>query len=311
MRKGSMILAVVVAASLATTACGNTRFSGGAGKAKTIGLSISTLNNPFFVALRDGAQSAAQDAKAKLSVTDAQNDATKQANDIQSMITQKVDAILINPVDSDAIVPSVQAANAAKIPVIALDRGSNGGVLATTIASDSIAGGKVAADFLAQMVVSGPVVEIQGLPGTSAARDRGTGFDTQIATKQAIQVIAKQPAGFDRGQALNVMQNLLQSHADIKGVFAQNDEMALGAIQALVSKAGKQVIVVGFDGTPDGLAAVQNGTMTGTVAQQPKVLGSTGVQDALTVIGGGKVEAKKKVDVKLITKDNVVAFLKG
>ena len=96
------------------------------------------------------------------------------------MITQKVDVILVNPVDSDAIVPSVQAANAAKIPIIALDRGSNGGVLATTIASDSIAGGKVAADFLTQMVVSGPVVEIQGLPGTSAARDRGTGFDTEI-----------------------------------------------------------------------------------------------------------------------------------
>jgi ribose transport system substrate-binding protein len=313
MSKRSPALTALLALLLAVTAaaCSNTRFGGGNNKAeKTIGLSISTLNNPFFVDLRDGAQAAATKQGAKLVVTDAQNDATKQANDVQSFITQKVAAILINPVDSDAIVPSVQAANDAKIPILALDRGSSGGEVAATIASDNVAGGSIAADFLAKAVGNGPVFELQGIPGTSAARDRGKGFDTQIATKPGIKVVAKQPAGFDRGQGLNVTQNLLQAHPDVKGIFAQNDEMALGAIQALGNKAGK-VIVVGFDGTPDGLKAVQAGTMAALVAQQPRLIGGTGVEDALKVIAGDKVETQPKVEVKLVTKDNVADFLKA
>jgi ribose transport system substrate-binding protein len=124
------------------------------------------------------------------------------------------------------------------------------------------------------------------------------------------QVVAKQPAGFDRGQGLNVTQNLLQANPDVKGVFAQNDEMALGAVQALGNKAGK-VIVVGFDGTPDGLKAVQAGTMAALVAQQPKLIGGTGVEDALKVTAGDKVETQPKIEVKLVTKDNVADFLKA
>ena len=171
MNKRSGVFTALFALLLAVTACSNTRFSGGNDNAeKTIGLSISTLNNPFFVDLRDGAQATAAKQGAKLIVTDAQNDATKQANDIESLITQNVAAVLVNPVDSDAIVPSVQAANDAKIPVIALDRGSNGGDVAATIASDNVAGGKIAADFLAKAVGNGPVFELQGIPGTSAAR---------------------------------------------------------------------------------------------------------------------------------------------
>jgi ribose transport system substrate-binding protein len=296
MSKRSPVFTALLALLLAVTAaaCSNTRFGGVYNSAeKTIGLSISTLNNPFFVDLRDGAQAAATKQGAKLIVTDAQNDATKQANDVQSFITQKVAAILVNPVDSDAIVPSVQAANDAKIPILALDRGSEGGEVAATIASDNVAGGSIAADFLAKAVGNGPVFELQGIPGTSAARDRGKGFDTRIATKPGIKVVAKQPAGFDRGQGLNVTQNLLQANPDVKGIFAQNDEMALG------------------DGTPDGLKAVQAGTMAALVAQQPRLIGGTGVEDALKVLAGDKVETQPKVEVKLVTKDNVADFLKA
>jgi len=101
-----------------------------------------------------------------------------------------------------------------------------------------------------------------------------------------------------------------QEQFNVKGIFAQNDEMALGAIQALGNKAGK-VIVVGFDGTPDGLKAVQAGTMAALVAQQPKIMGGTGVEDALKVTAGDKVETQPKVEVKLVTKDNVADFLKA
>ncbi|MBX6341901.1 MAG: D-ribose ABC transporter substrate-binding protein [Thermomicrobiaceae bacterium] len=282
----------------------------GSGQGKTIALSLSTLNNPFFVTLRDGAQAAANAAGAKLVVADAQNDAAKQQNDIQTFITQKVDAILVNPVDSDAVVPAVEAANKANIPVIALDRSANGGKLVTTIASDNVLGGQLAAQEMLRLVGSGNIVELQGIPGTSAARDRGQGFDSTIKAQSAVKIVASQPANFDRTQGLNVMQNLLQAHPDIKGVFAQNDEMALGAVQALGDRAGSQIVVIGFDAVHDALVAIQEGRMNATVAQQPALMGQLGVVAAIKTINGETVPSTIPVEVKLVTKDNVQDFLK-
>lgn len=278
----------------------------------TIGLSLSTLSNPFFVAVRDGAQQEAEAKGYDLTVSDAQNDAATQANAVQNFLTQQVDAIIVNPTDSDAIVPSVKAANAADIPVIAVDRGANGGDVATTVASNNVEGGKLAADALAKAIgESGKVVELQGTPGTSAAQERGQGFDQEIATYPNIEVVAKQAANFDRAKALNVMTNLLQAHPDITGVFAQNDEMALGAIKALGSKAGNGVAVVGFDGTPEGLAAVKAGTETADVAQQPELLGKTAVDKAIAVLTGESVDEMIQVPVQVVTKDNVDSFTAG
>ncbi|GLW05737.1 hypothetical protein Misp01_08670 [Microtetraspora sp. NBRC 13810] len=311
---------VVAGAALALglTACGSGSSStgsadaggsGGSGSGVKIGMSISTLNNPYFVQLRDGAEAEAKKLGVTLTVTDAQNDASQQVNQVQNFTSQAMKAIILNPVDSDAAAPAAKLAERSSIPVVAVDRGVNNASVAQTVASDNVAGGKLAAEELAkQLAEKGKVVVLQGVAGTSASRDRGQGFTEGIKAYPGIQVVAQQPADFDRTKGLDVMTNLLQSHPDLTGVFAENDEMALGAIKALGAKAGKEVKVVAFDGTPDGLKAIQDGTLGASVAQQPALLGQQAVQNAVKAAQGQTLEATVNVPVKIANKDNVAEF---
>jgi ABC-type sugar transport system substrate-binding protein len=187
-----------------------------------------------------------------------------------------------------------------------VDRSIDGGKVASEIVSDNVQGGKLAAIEL-DRVTSGAVVHLQGIPGTSASRDRGQGFRNGLGSG-TIQVVASQSADFDRTKGLDVMTNLLQSHPTLTGVFAENDEMALGAIRALGGRAGTDVHVVGFDGTPDALSAVETGAMAATIAQQPKVLGRIAVGQALKTAKGEPVQQVIDVEVKVVTKQNVTEF---
>jgi ribose transport system substrate-binding protein len=310
MKTRTTLLAVLVLAILASVLAAGCQRGGGGGEGggPRIGLSISTLNNPFFVTLRDGAQDAAQKEEAELIVADAQNDAATQQDDVQNFVTQQVDAILVNPVDSESIVPAVQAANQANIPVIALDRGASGGEISTLIASDNVEGGRIAGRELIELVGSGPVAQLEGIPGASPTRDRGEGFEEVINGQSAVELAASQTANFDRAEGLNVTENILQSNPQIKGIFAQNDEMALGAARALGYRAGTDIKIVGFDGIEDALKAVEGGKMNATVAQQPDRIGSLGVENAIKVIDGESVEKNIPVPVKLVTKENVSEF---
>ncbi|WP_406008820.1 substrate-binding domain-containing protein [Streptomyces sp. NBC_00637] len=274
-----------------------------------VGLALSTLNNPFFVQIQSGAKAEAKKLGVDLTVTDAQNDASQQANQLQNFTSSGLDSIIVNPVDSDAASNSVKAADKAKIPVIAVDRGVNKATVDALVASDNVAGGELAARTVAEKLGgTGKIVILQGQAGTSAARERAEGFAKGLKAYPGIQVLAQQPADFDRTKGLDVMSNLLQAHPDVQGVIAANDEMALGAIKALGSKAGKSVQVVGFDGTPDGLTAVENGTLYASVAQQPSQLGRIAVDNALKALQGKKVEKTVKVPVKVVTKENVAGF---
>jgi ABC-type sugar transport system substrate-binding protein len=298
-----MLIAGAALAGLA--ACGG---GGAAGDVK-IGLSVSTLNNPYFVQFRDGAQAEAKRLGARLTVTDAQNDPSQQVNQVQNFTSQNMKAIIINPVDSDAAAPAVKAADRAAIPVIAADRGVNDAEVAQTVASDNVAGGRLAAQELARLLdEKGNVAVLQGVPGTSASRDRGRGFAEGIAAYPNIKVVAQQPADFDRAKGLDVMTNLIQSHPDLAGVFAENDEMALGAIKALGARAGQQVKVVGFDGTPDAIKAVRAGTLSATVAQQPRLLGQQSVDAAVKAAKGEDIPKAVAVPVKPATKENADQF---
>ncbi|MGN9783457.1 D-ribose ABC transporter substrate-binding protein [Nonomuraea sp. ZG12] len=311
MRTPAIVMAGV-ALTLGLAGCGTDGGSSGGGQqgGVKIGMSVSTLNNPFFVQLRDGAQAQATKLGAALTVTDAQNDPSQQVNQVQNFTSQGMQAIIINPVDSNAAAPAVTLAERADIPVIAADRGVTGAEVAQTVASDNVAGGKLAAEELAaQMGEKGQAIVLQGTPGTSASRDRGQGFEQGVKAFPDIKVVARQPADFDRTKGLDVMTNLLQSHPDVTGVFAENDEMALGAIKALGDRAGRQVKVVGFDGTPDGLTAIQNGTLAASVAQQPRLLGQQAVDAAVKAAGGATLEKTVAVPVKVATKENVSEFL--
>ncbi|MFS7553174.1 ribose ABC transporter substrate-binding protein RbsB [Pasteurella multocida] len=278
--------------------------SGTALAKETIALAVSTLDNPFFVTLKDGAQKKADELGYKLVVLDSQNDPAKELANVEDLTVRGVKVLLINPTDSEAVVNAVKMANRNKIPVITLDRGAVAGDVVSHIASDNVAGGKMAGDFIAEKLGAGAkVIQLEGIAGTSAARERGEGFKQAIDAHK-FDVLASQPADFDRTKGLNVMENLLASKGDVKAVFAQNDEMALGALGALraINAANKKVLVVGFDGTDDGVKAVQTGKMAATIAQQPDLIGALGVVTADKVLKGEKVEAKIPVDLKVIHK---------
>ena len=180
-----------------------------------IGLSVSTLNNPFFVSIKEGVQKEAKAQGMKVIVVDAQNDAAKQINDVEDLIQQGVDLLLINPTDSSAISTAVQSANSIGIPVVTLDRSADKGDVATLVSSDNEKGGEMAADYLIKELGEGTkVAELEGVPGASATRERGKGFHNLADDK--LDVAAKQTANFDRTQGLNTMENILQGNPDIK-----------------------------------------------------------------------------------------------
>ncbi len=279
--------------------------AGSAPAKETVGLSVSTLNNPFFVTLRDGAKAAADKAGLELLVLDAQDKVDKQVADIEDLVTRKVKVILVNPTDSAAVAPAIQRANASKIPVITVDRAASGGKVAFHIASDNVAGGKLAGELVCKLTGGkGKVAELEGIPGSSAARDRGKGFNEAVkAHCKTVTVAARQTANFDRAQGLSVMENVLQAQPELEAVFAHNDEMALGALQAI--KASKRPIrTVGFDATDDAVKAVEGCEMAATVAQQPAEMGRLSVEKAAALAKGGKTPAATEfipVPLKLVT----------
>lgn len=269
-----------------------------------IGLAVSTLNNPFFVDLKDGAEAKAAELGIEILTVDAQDDAASQLSSVEDLLIKQIDVLIVNPVDGNAVVAAVSAANAAGVPVITVDRAAEGGDVVSHIASDNVAGGEMAGDFIAkQLGESGKVVELEGIPGTSAARDRGKGFNQSMDKYSDMEVIARQPAAFDRAEGMTVMENILQGNPEIDAVFAHNDNMALGAMEA-ISAAGRsdQIMIVGFDAISDAVAAVKAGKLAATVAQKPDLMGAMAVETAIKVANGETVPEYTPVPLELITK---------
>lgn len=278
----------------------------------TLGLSVSTLNNPFFVSLRDGAKEAAEEHGVDLVVADGQDSVSTQMSDIENLVSRGVDAILINATDGEAVVPAVEEANEAGIPVLAIDRGISGGNVAIYVASNNVTGGKMAAHYTAaKMALQGKIVMLEGIPGTSAARERGQGFTEVIDSLPDVEIIESEPAGFAQNEGYEVMQNILTAQSDIDAVFAQNDLMGLGALQA-IEGAGRldEMFVVGFDAVDPAIEAIEDGRMSATIMQQPALMGEMGVEQAVQLLEG-EIEVEEgetefvPVPLKLITKDNL------
>ncbi len=267
-----------------------------------IGLIVSTLNNPFFVDLKTGVEKRAEELGYDVVVLDSQNDPAKEVSNMEDITVKDVDIVLLNPVDSDSAIASVMIANNSKLPVVTVDRAANGGDVISHIASDNIAGGDMAAKFLMEKLGSkGNVVELEGIAGSSATRDRGRGFEDGIK-ESGFNLVAKQSADFDRTKGLSVMENIIQSKDKIDAVFAQNDEMALGAQKALEGANMKDVLVVGFDATADAVYAVKKGKLAATVAQQPVLIGKTAVDAVNKILKNEKIKEYIPVQLKLITK---------
>ncbi|WP_314534509.1 substrate-binding domain-containing protein [uncultured Corynebacterium sp.] len=308
-------LAVVASATLlctSLTACN--RDSGGTdatgdGANKSITFALSTQANSFMVQMREGAQKKADELGLTINFQDASDDSATQANQLANAAATGAGAVIVNPTDSDAMASAVKQLTDAKIPVVAVDRAVNNAEVSSYIASDNVGGGKQAAKALSEAINGeGEILVLQGKTGSSASRERGQGFEEGLKDSPNIKVVAKQTAEFERVKGLDVTTNLLQAHPNVKAIFAENDEMALGAIEALGDKAGKDVIVVGFDGVEDALKAIKEGTMYASIAQQPADMAAQAVVEASKLLKGESATKEMQVDVVTVTKENVDKF---
>ncbi|MFC2136301.1 sugar ABC transporter substrate-binding protein [Bacteroidota bacterium] len=282
----------------------------------TIALVLKTLNNPFFIDMVKGAEDASEKLDVNLIVQAAERevDVEKQMQIIENLIERKVDVICVAPSGSKEIVPAIVKANKANIPVIAVDtrvdekvlNESNGKVIGF-IGSDNVDGGRIAGKFIAEKLNGkGKVAVLEGIPGHETGDARLKGFYESVNQYTEIEIVASQTANWERDQGYNVFQNMYQANPDINALFACNDMMALGAVEA-ISIAGKtgDIIVVGFDAIEDSRIAIKNGTMHGSIAQHPREMGKLAVEYAVKLVNGENIDYEIPVKIELITKEKL------
>ena len=282
----------------------------------TIALVMKTLNNPFFIDMQRGAEEAARQLNLKLLVQAAERevDVEKQMQIIENLIQRKVDAICVVPSGSKEIIPAILKANQAGIPVLTVDTRIDssalsevGGQVITFIGSDNIDGGRIAGQYIIEKLNgTGKVAILEGIPGHETGDARLSGFHQAVDNEPGIKIVASQTANWERDQGFNVFQNILQSNPDVQALFACNDMMALGAIEAIAA-AGKtgEIIVVGFDAITDARQAIRDRRMAASIAQHPFEMGKQAVERAYQILNGESIPKNIPVKIELITIENV------
>lgn len=312
--KKNLILILLGILSLTFMSCqrGNDQTGGGAPR---IALVMKTANNPFFIEMQKGAEDAAKRLGVSLIVqaADREVDVEKQMQIVENLIQTKVAALCVTPSGSREIVPAIDKANRAGIPVLVIDTrvdakalGESKGKIATFIGSDNYEGGKLAGEHIAKRLNGkGKVAVLEGIPGHETGDSRLRGFRDAIKATPGIEVVASQTANWERDQGFNVFQNILQSHPDVQAIFACSDLMALGAVEAIAAaKKTGQIVVVGFDASAEAREAIGRGAMDATVAQSPAAMGALAVENAYHLIKGEQIKDEIVVPIKLVTKEN-------
>lgn len=271
-----------------------------------IGFAVSTLSNDFFVMMKDAGDAKAKELGITLTTLDAQDSSETQATQIEDFISQGVDLIILNPVDSDAIGTSVEACNEAGIPVITVTRPSNSGEVVQHLDIDNKeAGGLIAEQMIKDLGGNGKVAVLEGIAGAPSANDRQEGFKTGIKDS-GIEIVASLTANYNRDEGATVMEDILQGNPDLSAVYAHNDEMALGAVRAIAAagKTGK-IKVYGIDAVDDAIAALKAGEMSATVQQQPGLQMETAIESAMKCLADEEVEPLVNIPLKLLTPADV------
>ncbi len=280
--------------------------------APTIALVVKTQNNPFFVDMENGAKEAAAKLGVNLVVQAAERevDVEKQMQIIENLIQRRVNAICVSPSGSKEIVPAIVKANKAGVPVLIIDSGVDeetlkwaGGYIATFIGSDNFEGGKLAGEYIIKKLSGkGKVAILEGIPGHETADARRDGFQKAIDKAMGIEIAVSQVANSERDKGFNVFQNILQSHPEVQALFATNDMMALGAVEAIAAAdRTNDIIVVGFDAVDDARQAIQKGQMHGSIAQFPAEMGRLAVENAVRLINGENIPDYIPVKIELVT----------
>ena len=281
-------------------------------EALTFGLVTKALNNPFWEMVHEGSLAVAEANNIELlylAPTKA-NNLEEQTRLVDDLIAKKVDGIVLVPVDSTGIVPAIERANAAGIPVALANTNAGGGEVVTFSAVENYEAMKMLAEYAMDTLGgTGKVIILEGTAGAQTAIDRKAGVDDTLANFPDVEVLASQTADFQRAQGLTVMENLLQAYPEIDAVIACNDEMALGAVEAL-DAAGRlaDTMVFGFDGNNDALKAVSEGRMVATCFQNPQMQGGDAVQALIDYLAGKEVPARIQTNAILVTSDNIADF---
>jgi ribose transport system substrate-binding protein len=287
-----------------------------ASKVATVALVLKTLNNPFFVDMEIGARDAAKKLGVDLIVQGAERDldVEKQMQIMENLIQRKVDAICLVPAGSQEIIPAIVKANNAGIPVLNVDNRidmqalkSAGGRVEIFIGSDNFEGGKLMGEYLiTKLNGKGKIAVLEGVPGQEAGMQRHSGFLKALDSASGIEIVSSQPANWEMSQGYDVFQNMLEAHPEIEALFSENDNMALGAIEAIaVARRTGDIMVLGFDAIEDARQAIKNGSMQATIAQSPALMGKLAIEYAVKFIGGANIPKEVPVEIKLITKETL------
>jgi ribose transport system substrate-binding protein len=313
------LLALAAVAALAACSKGTTTSStstseaspaaaaSGTGGAKTIGVSIQNREAQFYEDMEAGMKAEAAKYGYTVTVVDASRDNSKQQSQVEDFISQKVDAIVLTPYDSQAIGSAIVEANKANIPVFTADiaNTSKQGVVVAHIASDNVQGGMQAAKLMCLAVGSGPAsVAIIDEPEVTSVQDRVKGFKQGLAAGcPSVKIVADIDGGGERAKASASMEDILQAHKDLKGVFGINDDSALGAAKAVEAAGLKgKVYVIGYDATPEARTAIGDGSMYGDAIHHPDQIGAKTIDAIADYFAGKKPPAKISVDVGTFTK---------
>ncbi len=310
MRKSVLTLSVVlVLVALILAACGGSTTTSGPKTIKTIGMTVQAISNPFFVAMLHGAQAEAKKIGASVLLEDANHDLGVQTNEMDDFIQKHVDLILLNAVDSAGIAPAVQRAVQAGIPVIAVDVGAQGGVSAT-VASDNVAAGRLACQYMADRLKGQGKIAILDGPPVTAVTDRIKGCMAVLAATPGLQVMARQVGNGDRTTGLELGTSILTANPHLDAIFAINDPEGLGVELAAKQANRKDLFIVAVDGSPDAVTSLKaHGLFAATSAQSPYTIAITGVQLGEKILAGQKIDNTNiKVPVSLVTQDNVDSY---
>jgi ribose transport system substrate-binding protein len=310
--------AVAYLCVLALTACGGSSSSSsssssapasGASGGKTIGVSIQNREAQFYQSVESGMKAEAAKYGYTVDVVDANRDNSKQQGQVEDFVSQKVSAIVLTPYDSQAIGSAIVEANTANIPVFTADiaNASSQGKVVSHIASDNVQGGGEAGKLIcAALGKTGGSVAILDEPEVTSVQDRVKGFKAAIAsTCPSVKIIADIDGGGERAKASAAMDDIMQAHKDLKGVFGINDDSALGAARAIDAAGMKgQIAVVGYDATPEAQTAIEDGSMYGDAIQHPDQIGAKTIDAIHDYFSGKTPSAKIAIPVGTFTKAN-------
>lgn len=300
-------LLIILLLALATTFSGCQSGSGGgaAGGQKRIGVTLLTREHDFYRELEAGLRENAKQQGYELIIQSGDFDLAKQQSQIENFITQKVNAIIVCPVDSKGIGPAIKAANAANIPVFTADIKTNEGQVVSQVASNNVQGGRLAAEYIAKVLNGQGEVGLVGQPEVQSTIDREQGFKEELAKHSGLKLAAVVNGKGRRDDALKAAEDLLQGNPNLKAIFAINDNSALGTLAAAQARGRKDLIIVGYDATPEALKIIKTGgQFKADIAQFPREIGAKTMEAVTMKLNGQTPAANIDVPVKLVDATN-------